>query len=112
MKLPKFKEGDDAKIFMITFEKLLQTATLEEKAYSFQLLYKQKLKTGLKEKGEDQDFTNMRKVFVAEFRDKILVTCLKAKFINIKSLQIKLLPNLPFGFTKKRKTSNSIAHYT
>ena len=35
MKLPKFKEGDDAKIFMITFEKLLRTATNEKRPYSF-----------------------------------------------------------------------------
>ena len=35
MKLPKFREKDDAKIFMITFEKLLRTATNEKKAVQY-----------------------------------------------------------------------------
>ena len=94
MKLPKFKEGDDAKIFMTTFEKLLRTATNEEKAIQFLACVETEEMNRIKgEIGEDWDFANMRKVFLAEFMDKILVTCSKAKFMNIKILKNEALTN-------------------
>ena len=64
MKLPKFKEGDDAKIFMITFEKLLRNATNEEKAVQFLACVETEAMNRIKgEIGEDWDFANTRFFF-------------------------------------------------
>ena len=101
MKLLKFKEGDDAKIFMITIEKLLQTATNEEKAVQFLACVETEAMNRIKgEIGEDWDFANMRKVFVAEFMDKILVTRSKAEFMNIKILKNEALTDFANRFYK------------
>ena len=101
MKLPKFKEGDDTKIFMITFEKLLRTATNEEKAVQFLACVETEAMNRIKgEIGEDWDFANMRKVFLAEFMDEILVTRSKAEFMNIKILKNEALTNFANRFYK------------
>ena len=73
MKLPKFKEGDGAKIFMITFDKLLWTAINEEKAIQFLACVETEAMNRIKgEIGEDWDFANIRKVFLANLWTRFL----------------------------------------